>query len=362
MRHGTSAGRRLRAAYLLSAVGLLVLAGGCLHPAKVCTDSRISLTGPVTANVSADLRPNDAGPVRPMIVQQGAGCSRSRVALVDVDGLLVNANLTGPYSASENPVALLCERLDAVAADPSVCAVVVRINTPGGGVAASDLMRQQLLAFRGRTGLPVVACLMDLATGGGYYLATAADLIYAQPTTITGGIGVIFNLYNLQDAMAQVNVAAQPIKSGQYIDMGTSLHLMTPEAQDWLQAMADEFHLRFRQAVLDRRPAVRGDDPTNFDGRVFTAGQALSRGLVDQVGYLDDAIRAAAAQAGRDRIEVVMFHRHNDPARSPFAITANTPGMTGVIPLSIPGMERSKLPTFLYLWQVDPTLERRSGQ
>ena len=361
MRHGVPVCVGLRAVCLLT-VGLLATAAGCLHPAKVCTDSKISLTGPVTANVSADLRPANGGPVKPMVVQQDAACGRGRVAIVDVDGLLVNANLTGPYSASENPVALLRERLDAVAADPSVCAVVVRINSPGGGVAATDLMWQQLQAFRLRTGLPVVACLMDLATGGGYYLATAADVIYAQPTTVTGGIGVIFNLYNLQDAMAQVNVIAQPIKAGQHIDMGTSLHLMTPEVQEWLQAMADEFHLRFQQVVLDRRPAVRRDDPTNFDGRVFTAQQAKARGLIDEVGYLDDAIRAAAAQAGRDQVEVVMFHRQNDPARSPFAITANAPAMTGVIPLSVPGMERSKLPTFLYLWQVDPTLERRSGQ
>ena len=249
-----------------------------------------------------------------------------------------------------------------MAADPCVCAVIVRINSPGGGVTATDIMRQELRAFGDRTGLPVIACLMDMATGGAYYLATAADVIYAHPTTITGGIGVIFNHYNLQDTMAYFNVTSEPIKAGENIDMGTSAYPMTPQTRGLLQAMADEFHRRFEKVVVDSRPHVAAGDETIFDGRVFTAEQAVQRGLVDEAGYMEDVIETAKQLAGQSEVRVVMFHRESDPARSPYAITANNPPMGKLLPFSVPGLDRSRLPTFLYLWQLEPTLEKIGGQ
>jgi len=347
------------------AAGLILLAaGGCFRrPMQVCTDSRIRLVGPVSAQVTADLAPRrNAEPVTEMTVMgRELPASSPKVALIDVDGLLVNTNLTGPYSAGENPVDLFREKLDAAAADPKVRAVVVRINSPGGGVTATDLMWQQLRSFRQRTGVPVVAYLMDVGTGGAYYLACAADVICAHPTSITGGIGVILNLYNLQDAMAQFNLFPQPIKAGEQMDMGSQLGPLSDEARQWLQGMADEFHGRFREVVLSSRHQVPRDDPTIFDGRVFTASQAKARGLIDQIGYLEDAIRLAEARAGCAQARVVMYHRPDDPARSPFAITSNAPATGKFLPVSIPGLERSRLPAFLYLWQLDPTLERQGG-
>jgi protease-4 len=303
-----------------------------------------------------------------MVVDRGRQGQRpsAKVGIVDVDGLLVNrlvnTKLNGGSSASENPVALFREKLDAAASDPCVCAVVLRINTPGGGVAATDIMWRELHDFRSRNGMPVVACLMDLATGGGYYLATGADLIVAHPTTVTGGIGVILNHYNLQDTLAQYNVRSEPIKAGENIDMGTAAVDMPPEVRDWLQAMAHEYHQRFKQVVVESRPHVRADDERIFDGRIFTAQQALLRGLVDEVGYLQDAIDAALQRAGQSHACAVMFRPKNDPARTPFAITANQSIASGILPLSIPGLERAKLPAFLYMWQPEPTLERLAGR
>ena len=129
-----------------------------------------------------------------------------------------------------------------------------------------------------------------------------------------------------------------------------------------LQAMANEYHERFKRVVLAQRKTVRGDDPMVFDGRVFTAEQSRLRGLVDQVGYLEDAIEAVRAQAGGNSMRVVMLHRRNDAARTPFAITPNNPPQSKWLPLSVPGLDRSRLPTFLYLWGVEPTLERAGGE
>jgi protease-4 len=337
---------------------------GCSHPLQLVTDSRIAIDKPVPVRVTAELPPtNNTGPVIEMDVEGEANCvAGPKIAVVDVDGLLLNVNMTGPYSAGENPVDLFRERLDAAARDPDVCGLVVRINSPGGGVAATGMMWRELRDWRARSHRPVVACLMDLATGGAYYLATASDRIIAHPGTVTGGVGVVLNLFNLEDFMGGLNIVAQPIKSGKNIDTGTVLRPLTPEAQRLLQGMADEFHDHFKEVVRRQRPHLDASGDETLDGRVFTASQALRRGLIDQVGYLDDAIAAARQAAGRDEARVVLLHRCNDPARTPYAITPNVPAQAALFPFSLPGAERSRLPTFLYAWQPDPTLERLGGK
>ncbi|HXG10105.1 MAG TPA: S49 family peptidase [Gemmataceae bacterium] len=345
---------------------VMVFTAGCGKPFFLVTQSRVALDTPIVMNgrfVQETPPVSEGGPVVAMPV--GGVCLEAggpRIALVDVDGLLLNADLTGPFSLGENPVALFREKLDAIAADPDVAAVVVRINTPGGGVTATDIMWHDLQAFRCRTGRPVVACLLDLGTGGGYYLATASDLIIAHPTTITGGIGVVLNLYNLQDTMAYFNVISQIIKAGPLIDMGTVTAALSDETRRLLQEMANEFQARFRRVVEQARPGVDPREGTTFDGRVFTAGQALERRLIDRIGYLDDALDAARQLAGTPGAPAVLFHRRNDPGRSVYAVTPNVPLQSTFLPVSVPGLERSRLPTFLYLWQPDPTLERFGGK
>ena len=208
----------------------------------------------------------------------------------------------------------------------------------------------------------MIACLLDLGAGGAYYLATGADQIIAHPTSITGGIGVILNYYNLQDAMSQFNIVGAPIKSGQNIDLGTPIRPLDDERRQLLQTMADEFHDRFRRVVEKCRPEVDQQDASTFDGRVFTAEQALSRRLIDHIGYLDDAIEMAKDVAHERCCKVVFFHRTKDEAHSTYAVTPNTPLQNGLIPLSLPGFDRTKLPSFLYLWQPEPTMEKLSGR
>jgi protease-4 len=314
----------------------------------------------VSTNSKVTTQTAQTGPVMPMAVEYSP--TGLKIALIDVDGLLLNMDMLGPYSEGDNPVSIFRERLAAVARDGCVRAVVVRINSPGGGVTASDIMRHDLVAFKARTGLPVIACLMDVGAGGAYYLATAADRIVVHPTTVTGGIGVILNLYNLADAMAQQNIAATPIKSGANIDIGTPITGIDPKKKLLLQNMADEFHARFQNAVVSARALSPEAQRVAFDGRVFTGQQALQLGLVDTVAYLDDAISMAKEAGGAPQAAVVLYHRSSDRAHSLYDITPNVPLQTGLFPISIPGLDRAKLPTFLYLWQPDPTLEKMGGR
>lgn len=341
----------LARAFLLVALALFL--AGCRHPIAVKTDSRVTVVSPA---------PHSMGPLVAMPVVQGQVETPRRIALVDVDGLILNQPMTGLYSEGENPVALFREKLDQIARDPCYAAVVIRINSPGGGVTASDVIWHDLRELKARRGIPIVACLMDVGAGGAYYLATAADHIVAHPTSVTGGIGVILNLYNLEDAMAQFNAIGTPIKSGEYIDIGTPIRAQSDEARELLQTMANEFHERFKQVVLEARPQVAQDPPDVFDGRVFTAQQAIGLRLVDSIGYVDDAVAIAGQMGGAPGAPVVALHRCHDRARTPYDVTPNVPLQSTFLPLSIPGLERSRLPTFLYLWQPDPTLERLSGR
>jgi protease-4 len=269
-------------------------------------------------------------------------------------------------SVGENPVALFREKLAAIEADGSVRAVVLRVNSHGGGVAACIAMRRDLERFKVRTGKPVVACLLDTATGGAYYLASACDHVIAGPATVTGGIGVILNLFNLQDLMAQFNVIPQSIKAGELVDIGTSARALKPAEKELLQVMADDFHRQLRADILRIRQRVDDGQGTTFDGRIFTGTQALARGLIDRVGDMDDAIQIAGqwgcqgAPAGRP--EVVLYRRLNDPATSVYSVTANIPLQgAGLLP-NLPGLDRSKLPAFLSVWQPELTMEKLGGK
>jgi protease-4 len=345
----------------LAVVGLILVGAlGCVAPIKVVTEDRLRIDGPVSAEI---VPTSNARPIVAMAVEGGeSACKSPHVAIVDVDGLLLNTNLTGPYSSGDNPVDVFREKLDAAAADPCAVAVVVRVNSPGGSVTASDIMWRDLQRFREKTGRPVVACLMDLGTSGAYYLSTACDLIVAHPTTVTGGIGVVLNLYNLQDAMNVLNIVSQAVKAGDKIDLGTVTRALKPEEEALLKEMTNEFYDRFRDVVCRQRKQVDAADRTTFDGRVFTASQALKRGLVDRIGYLDDALDVARELAAQPHAGAVLLHRCGDVGRTPYSTTPNFPLQVNLFPASLPGLDRGKLPTFLYMWQPDPTLERFSGK
>ena len=371
-RHNSACARRHAIARLLPvryALLLLALACvGCAQPLQVDTRATVDAIGNInvdaTGNVKAQLAPTpQLQPVTSMgLPHRPQDPHAAKIAIVDVDGLILNNDATGLGSWGENPVSSFRERLDAIECDPQVRAVVIRINTPGGSVTATDIMWRDLTAFKHRKCVPVVACLMDVAAGGGYYLAVGADNIVAHPTSVTGGIGCILNVYNLQDLMGQFNILGIPIKSGQNIDLGTPIKELSAEKRKLLQDMADEFHARFRTVVMKARPAVDGSVESTFDGRVFTARQAQELHLIDQIGYLDNAVAVARKMAGIDYANVVFYHRREDPALSPYSITANTPLQKSIIPINVPGLDRSKLPCFLYLWQMEPSVEAALGK
>ncbi len=276
---------------------------------------------------------------------------RSKVAIIDVDGVIMNARASGLFSDGDNPMSLFRERLEAAANDKRVKAVVVRINSPGGAVTASDIMYRELIKFREKTGKPVVACMMDVAASGGYYLAMGCNIVYAHPTTVTGSIGVIMSLYNAAGLASKIGVTSNPIKSGPIKDVGNPLREMTDAERAVLQNMVDRFYAQFVHVVAVGRRLPEDRVRQLADGRVYTGTQAKELGLVDEVGYLDDAIDAARSLAGIDDCAVVAYDHGGGYRGSIYAGMPHIPANIN-IKLDVPFLHRAGGAAFQYLWEA----------
>ena len=299
--------------------------------------------------ISVDLSPR----VRPLREETVEGRGKSKILLVDVSGFLSDEAPPSVSIGSPPPrVPLLVrfrEELKKATEDGDVKALVLRINSPGGTVTASDIMYRELEIFRRERKLPIVAVMMDVAASGGYYVALAADQIVAHPTSVTGSIGVIMLTVNAEGLLQKIGVAAAAIKSGDRKDMGSPFRTLTAEERAIFQSVIDGMHSQFVAKVVERRRIPADTARTVADGRIYTAEQATALKLIDRVGYMPDAIDAAKRAAGLDEARVVVYHRPREYratyyARSEAEASAIPTTLSQLATLVGPG------PRFLYLW------------
>ncbi len=268
-----------------------------------------------------------------------------RIALIDVDGFI---GVADSWLLSGTTVADVREKLERAAGDPGVRAIVVRINSPGGEAAASDVIYWEIRRFRSETGKPVVAALMGTAASGGYYVALAADSIVASPTTVTGSVGVIMELINVEGLFGKVGLRADTIKSGAKKDMGSPTRRMTDEEREILQGVIGALFDRFLSVVKERRPAMTDSDLAAVaDGRILTAEQALQIHMVDRVGYLEDALEEAMDLAGVEDADVILYRPFSHYNTNVYAVA---PAEAGLIERALNVLLRRRGPAFLYLW------------
>jgi len=209
---------------------------------------------------------------------------RGSIALVKIDGLLVS---------SENIV----NELNDYAEDGSIKAIVLRIDSPGGGVVPSQEIFNAVKHAK-KEGKKVVVSMGSVAASGGYYIAAAADKIVANPGTLTGSIGVKMEFANVEKLLDKIGVKGMVVKAGQYKDIGSPFREMTEPEKKLLQDVIDDVHDQFIEAVSEGRGIPKADVTAIADGRIFTGRQALSLKLVDQLGDLEDTIKLAGELAG----------------------------------------------------------------
>jgi protease-4 len=276
-----------------------------------------------------------------------------KIAIIDVDGLMANRPRRGFMRSGENPVSLFIEKLDKAAADRSVKAVVLRLDSPGGTVAASDIMYHSLCDFKHKTGKPVVACVLSLGCSGAYYLACGCDAIMAQPSSVTGNIGTVFQTISVAGTMEKIGVKAVTIKSGELKDLASPLHDLSDDERRVLEGIIGDFSQQFFNVVAEGRKMMSEQKLREVaDGRVFTAEQALEHGLIDKVGYLADGIDWAKEMAGVRKAQVVIYHRPLGYAPNAYGVaTSSASGMGPLVNVELPDWLNSGGAQFLYLWQ-----------
>ena len=288
------------------------------------------------------------GPLEEKVVE---GSGKDKILLLDVAGVISEEKPDG-WVEKPDMVARIKEELKKAEADKAVKAVVLRINSPGGTVTASDIIYHEIVSFKERTGRKVIASIGDVGASGGYYIAMASDRILALPTTITGSIGVIMLHVNLQGLMEKVGVGAESIKSGAHKDMGIPTKPLAPEDRELFQTMINNMYARFLEVVGQGRKGLSADRiKTLADGRIYTATQAKEAGLIDDIGYLDQAIDLAKSEAGIKEAKVILYSRSGEYTNNIYSQAiqkeANPLATWGIDPKRLLQGGSAK---FLYLW------------
>jgi protease-4 len=322
---------------LLAAVFLF--AGGCGTPSFLIT--------PVSN--TSELEETQVAP--------GKGFAPSKVAIIEVEGMLINARSGGFLQPEENKLSLFTQQMDRAANDSTVKAVVLRINSPGGTVVCSDTMYQIVRKFRQSTGKPVIADTQEMTCSGAYYVACGCDRIVAQPTSIVGSVGVIFQTFEVTGLMQKIGVRSNAVTSGLNKEMGSPFKELTPEERAIMQQMVDDFYARFRGVVTENRHISADNLAMTTDGRVFTGTEAVRLGLADQNGLLDDAIDLARTLGHAPGAQVIMYKRPYGYSGSIYSTTPVSPaeaaGRTAPteLRLTVPGADDALPAGFYYLWE-----------
>ena len=279
------------------------------------------------------------------------GSGDAKILLMELSGTISNLEEEGLVE-HPNQVAHLKEELSKAGEDPAVKAIVLRINSPGGTVTASDILYHELRTFKERKKIPVIASIMDVGASGGYYVAMAADQVVAHPSSVTGSLGVIMLTVNAQGLMEKIGLTANAVVSGPRKDMGSPFRAMTEEERSIFQSLIDSFYQRFLSVIKEGRPNLSADTIRKLaDGRVYSGEQAKALGLIDSVGYLDDALTLAKQNAGVGEAKVVRYRRAGQYRPNIYASLFPSP--LGAAPwnhLDLAGLVRGGTPQFMYLW------------
>ncbi|SNB48058.1 signal peptide peptidase SppA [Geobacter sp. DSM 9736] len=280
------------------------------------------------------------------------GDGKAKILVLEITGVISEKDQSGGQLFEPKPslVSHIKESLQKAEKDKDVKGVILRINSPGGTVTASDIIYHELNNFRARTKMPVHACIIGLGASGGYYVATAADEITIHPTAVTGSIGVMVMKFNVEGLLSKVGVGEETIKSADKKDFFSPFRPTTAEELQIMQTIIDKMYGRFMDVIEARKgnQLDRQQIRVLADGRVYTADQALEGKLVDRIGYLDEVIESMKASLGVKEAKVISYYR-----RGGYKETIYSGG--GIPQFNLininAGLDLLTSTDFLYLWK-----------
>jgi protease-4 len=280
------------------------------------------------------------------------GRGKFKIVIIPVEGVISDqASKDSIFgTVQDSMVASIREQLRRAEHDSDVKGVILKINSPGGGVTASDVLYHEIMEFKKRKKVPVHSLFYDVAASGGYYIAMASDHISAHPTTVTGSIGVIMRSFNAKEGLDKIGVKEQSYASGANKNMGSPFSDVTPEAKQIYQSVIDDMYEKFLFVVQKNRSKINPTDLRKLaDGRIYSSKQALDKGLVDSVGYTQDAFDILQKEIG-EKCQIIIYQRGKGRVENVYQVTENPRSTVDSFLERFPLLQTEI--QFLYLWGV----------
>ncbi len=321
----------MRLFYLCAVLLAMVVLSGCAAP-------------------KVKLFPDATEPLREFTLE---GKKKGKVLIVSVRGIISGSPRQGLLSAQPSMVQEIVGQLKRAEQDKQIKAVLLKIDSPGGTVTASDVLYHEIMAFKSRSKAKVVVMMMNVAASGGYYMALPADYIMAHPTSVTGSIGVIFMRPQVADLMGKIGVDVEVSKSGENKDMGSPFRRSTDQEQEIMQDLTDAMGDRFLELVAQHRTLTSEALADVATARIYLAEEARKLGLVDEVGYLSDAVTKAKSLAELPADAKVVVYRRTRYADDNWyndAVNQVTGPGAALVKIDWPVPSAALKPGFYYLW------------
>lgn len=283
-----------------------------------------------------------------------AGEETGKVLVIPIRGTISDAPKRQFIITRPSMVQEVVSQLRKAQKDPEVKAIILKINSPGGSVTASDILYNEIVAFKQKTKAKVVVVMMGVAASGGYYISLPADYILAHPTSITGSVGVLFLRPDVAGLMDKIGIDVEVSKTGKNKDMGSPFRQATAEERQIIKDMIDQLGKRFLDHIAEHRKI----DPERMkeisSARIFLADDALKLGMVDRVGYIAEAVSLAKKLAELpENAKVVVYRRTEYPDDNLYnTSTSHYEGRgLSIVSLDLPASLTSFQAGFYYLWQ-----------
>jgi len=310
---------------------IIIVMGGCAAPqVKLFSDA--------------------SDPLKESILQ---GTEKGKILVISLQGVISTNPREGTFRTMPSMVQEVVSQLRMAEKDEEIKCLLLKVDSPGGTATASDILYSEILAFKQRTKVKVVVSMMGIAASGGYYVSLPADMIFAHPTTITGSIGVVFMRPNVTGLIDKIGFTMDVNKSGQNKDMGSPFRRPTAEETQILQDLTDGLADQFLTLVAKHRDLEEATLSTISTARVYLPQEAKALGLIDRIGYLDDALTEALKISGLpEKAKVVAYRRTifpNDNIYNPLTTSSNIQAKP-LLDLGIQNAATQLKPGFYYVW------------
>ncbi len=278
------------------------------------------------------------------------GTGKDKIIIIPIKGVITGQSSRKLFIENPSIVDSVKQQLEQARGDNDVKVVILEINSPGGGITASDIIYKEIMEFKEETNKKVIVIMQDVAASGAYYISAAADKIMSHPTTVTGSIGVIMPLINIANLVEKFDIEDTSVKSGKMKNIGSPLKKMSDDERKVLQDIVDEMYTRFLNIIVDGRNMKIEDVRKLADGRIYTGKQALGNGLIDQLGYIDDAIILAKEISGIQDAKIIKYKKMFNLAEI-FASSIDNMFGERTIKIGIhTSVTNDDFPRFMYLW------------